>query len=91
MRKFLNNDKIELKKLFSDEYHDYVNMDYLITPKLNRIIDNISHRIPNFYVGRFDIRFYNISDLNKGKFYILEVNGNMGFDLRKDSLFHILL
>ena len=92
MRKFLKKNNIEMKKVNGVYNHeDFVNLDYLITPKLNSIIDNISHNIPNFYVGRFDIRFYNIGDLNKGKFYILEANGTMGFDLTKDCYQYPLL
>ena len=82
LRKFLKNNNFELKNIKNPA--DFVNLDYLITPNLNTIIDNISRKIPNFYVGRFDIRCYNMDDLNKGKFYILEANGTMGYDLRKD-------
>jgi len=46
-----------------------------ITPKLTKVIDKISKNIPNFYIGRYDIRFSNINDLKNGKnFMILELN-----------------
>ena len=46
-----------------------------ITPRLTRVIDRISRKIPNFYIGRYDIRFSNLRDLKKGKnFMILELN-----------------
>ena len=46
-----------------------------ITPTLTKVIDKISKRIPNFYIGRYDIRFSNIDDLKNGKnFMILELN-----------------
>jgi hypothetical protein len=66
-----------------------INRPDLITNKLNKIIDTISKSIPNFYVGRYDIRVKNLSDLDKGKFFILEANGTMGFDLRKDIKFYL--
>ena len=46
-----------------------------ITPKLTKVIDKISKGIPNFYIGRYDIRFSNLKDLKDGKnFMILELN-----------------
>lgn len=54
-----------------------------ITPTICNIIDSISKKIPNFYVGRYDIKFNSVDEFLKGKFYILEVNGNMGFDLER--------
>jgi len=54
-----------------------------ITSKFNKIIDKISKNIPDFYVGRYDIKFNNIKDLNNGiNFKIVEVNGSGGVDLR---------
>ncbi len=83
MRKFLQNNKFKLKNKLSFIYEraDFVDLNYLITPKLTRIIDNISKKIPNFYVGRYDIRAYSLEHLINGNFYILEANGSMGFDL----------
>ena len=41
-------------------------------------------------MGRFDIRFENDESFMKGQdFHILEINGTMGFDLRKDTEDHI--
>jgi virulence-associated protein VapD len=84
MRKFLQNNKFRLKNKLSFIYesNDFINLNHLITPKLNMIIDNISKQIPNFYVGRYDIRAYTLEQLINGKFYILEANGTMGFDLK---------
>lgn len=57
-----------------------------ITPKLNDIIDKISNHIPNFNVGRYDIKYKDEESLFNGEnFYILEANGTMGFDLRKNT------
>lgn len=62
----------------------------LNTPELENILVQISRRIPDFNVGRFDIRFENDESFMKGQnFHILEVNGTMGFDLRKDTEDHV--
>jgi len=59
----------------------------LITSKLNNKIKEISNKIPNFNVGRYDIKYKDLNTLLEGKdFYIVEVNGTMGFDLRKSNL-----
>ena len=64
----------------------YSNRKDLITPELSKVICSISNSIPDYYCGRYDIRYDNEEDLKKGKnFYILEANGCMGFDLRKDT------
>jgi hypothetical protein len=60
------------------------NLTNYITPKLNNIIDKISNHIPNFNVGRYDIKYKDEESLFNGEnFYILEANGTMGLDLRK--------
>ncbi len=48
---------------------------------LEPILQKISSQIPNFNVGRYDIRSTN-QDLKNGLFKICEVNGTMGFDLQ---------
>lgn len=59
---------------------------HLMTPALNAVITNISKHIPNFNMGRYDIKYRDLPSLLAGKhFYILEVNGTLGFDLRKSS------
>ena len=61
-------------------------MTKLVTPELDILIDKIACSIPNFNVGRFDIKYKNEKSLFEGKdFYILEANGTMGFDLRKGT------
>jgi len=63
------------------------NATNLITPELNNVIKNISNHIPNFNVGRYDIKYKDLNSLLKGTdFYILEANGTMGFDLRKNNI-----
>jgi len=62
----------------------------LVTPELEKVIADISCGIPNFNMGRFDIRFENDESFMKGQdFHILEINGTMGFDLRKDTEDHV--
>jgi hypothetical protein len=54
------------------------NGTHFITPQMEARFEEISRRLPNFYFGRFDIRFENFDDVRSGKesgFVILEVNG----------------
>lgn len=47
-----------------------------ITPMLTRRIDQIARDIPEFWFGRFDIRFESIEKLEQGAgFSIIEING----------------
>lgn len=56
---------------------------HVVTPKLNNVINKISNSIPNFHVGRFDIKYKDLNSLLDGTdFYVLEANGTMGYDLR---------
>jgi hypothetical protein len=68
-------------------------LTYLITPQLNDRIVWLSQKIPNFHVGRYDIKYRDLNSLLMGQnFSILEVNGTMGFELRKTtSLMNIVL
>lgn len=48
----------------------------LATPEMEARFDEISKRIPEFYFGRYDIRFADFKDVQAGRnFTILEVNG----------------
>lgn len=48
----------------------------LVTPAMTDAFDAIAKRIDGFYFGRFDVRFTDIGDLQRGEgFKILEVNG----------------
>jgi len=54
------------------------NGTHLITPQMEACFEKIARRLPNFYFGRFDIRFENFEDVRIGKeggFVILEANG----------------
>jgi hypothetical protein len=49
---------------------------HLCTPALVARVDEISQKIPEFYVGRYDIRYASEEDLRNGKnFQIVELNG----------------
>jgi hypothetical protein len=49
---------------------------HLISIQLRDRIDEISQRIPGFFIGRYDIRYANDADLLRGEnFKIIELNG----------------
>jgi membrane protein DedA with SNARE-associated domain len=49
--------------------------NHLISKGLRARIDEISRRIPGFFVGRYDIRYASEEDIARGKFKIIELNG----------------
>jgi membrane protein DedA with SNARE-associated domain len=54
----------------------YRNASHLITPELSDRFDKIAQSMPEFYFGRFDVRFESIEQLMKGEgFNIIEING----------------
>ncbi len=54
----------------------YRNASHLITPELSGRFDEIARSMPEFYFGRFDIRFESVDSLMKGEgFSIIEING----------------
>jgi hypothetical protein len=64
----------------------------LCTDALERVIDEISQRLPGFFIGRYDIRYASEEDFKQRRnFQILELNGATSeatsiYDARK-SLF----
>src|SRR6266545_4751248 len=49
---------------------------HLRTDALERVIENISRKLPGFYIGRYDIRYENEEDFKQGQnFQIVELNG----------------
>ncbi len=47
-----------------------------ITPEMTEVFDRVSKAIPEFYFGRFDVRFRSLDDLQRGEhFRIIEING----------------
>ncbi|GET25388.1 VTT domain-containing protein [Prolixibacter sp. NT017] len=54
----------------------YRDASHLITPELSARIDAIAQSMPEFYFGRFDVRFESTELLQKGEgFSIIEING----------------
>ena len=54
----------------------YRNASHLITPELTKRFDEIAQSMPEFYFGRFDIRFESTDLLKAGHgFSIIEING----------------
>lgn len=47
----------------------------LATPELLAAIEAVACDMPEFHVGRFDVRFATVPDLRAGRFTIMEVNG----------------
>ena len=49
---------------------------HLHTTMLERVIDDISQKLPGFFIGRYDIRYENEEELKQGRnFQIIELNG----------------
>ena len=54
----------------------YRDASHLITPELTHRFDTIARSMPEFYFGRFDVRFESVDLLKKGEgFTIIEING----------------
>lgn len=54
----------------------FINANHLITDQLTDVFDQISQCIPDFFYGRYDLKYTNLSDLESGKnFQIVELNG----------------
>lgn len=54
----------------------YRNASHLITPELSDRFDKIALSMPEFYFGRFDVRFESTDKLMRGEgFNIIEING----------------
>lgn len=54
----------------------YRDGSHLITPEMTYRFDKIACSIPEFYYGRFDVRFESVDLLQKGEgFKIIEING----------------
>ncbi len=49
---------------------------HLLTPALEQAIDQIARKLPEFFIGRFDIRYSSADELKSGVgFKIIELNG----------------
>ncbi|HWR14714.1 MAG TPA: VTT domain-containing protein [Terriglobales bacterium] len=54
--------------IFADGMHLY-------SEELRNVFDGISQSIPGFYIGRYDVRYSSVTDLQAGRFTIIELNG----------------
>jgi membrane protein DedA with SNARE-associated domain len=49
---------------------------YLDSEELGQAFDSIARKLPEFFIGRFDVRYENTNELRRGKgFHIIELNG----------------
>ena len=53
----------------------FTNGNHLIDDGLEQVFDQLAKQIPDFYIGRFDLRTASIEELKKGNFIVVEVNG----------------
>lgn len=49
--------------------------NHLISKDLELVFDKLSKQIPEFYIGRYDLKVQSIEELLKGNFKVIEVNG----------------
>lgn len=68
----------------SDKFGYYsVHKPEMETEKLKNYVINVANKIPDFYLGRFDIRFKNHKDVKNGEnIGIIELNGQFCSDTR---------
>ncbi len=54
----------------------FLNGNQMITPELTKVIDRLAKQLPDFYFGRFDVRYESVESLMRGEgFQIVEING----------------
>jgi hypothetical protein len=54
----------------------FVDGAHLVTPELERRIDEIARQVPGFYIGRFDVRYADVEAFRRGEdLAIVELNG----------------
>lgn len=46
-----------------------------LTPQLEDAVDAIARGMPDFHIGRFDVRYATLDALGRGEFKVLEING----------------
>ena len=69
---------------FGDKNINYKPKDIstILTKELKQTIQMISESIPLLNLAKYDFKFKNIKELQKGNIKIIEVNGAIGFDSR---------
>lgn len=82
MKKKLNTVPEKDEKVFISECGNhcqgaiFFNGKNFITPELTSKLESIARLIPDFYFGRFDIKYFDIISIKAGKnFEIVEING----------------
>ena len=53
----------------------FLSGNHRITPELTEVFNRIADELEGFFFGRFDIRSASWDDLEKGRFFIMELNG----------------
>jgi hypothetical protein len=73
-----NGESIELSSIGNHARGaTFYDVSYKITDKLNVVFDKLSKSIPEFYYGRYDIKFNTWEELEQGKnFKVIEINGS---------------
>ena len=80
---FVKRDLIKNTKYPIYQYHGInLNNKIYTSKKLYDKVSIISEKIPEFYFGRYDIKYNNLHELLDGKFEIIEVNTVSSLDTR---------
>lgn len=53
----------------------FLDGSHLLTPELERAIDEVSRGYRGFYFGRYDVRTQSVEDFQAGRFKVIELNG----------------
>ena len=53
----------------------YCDSSHALTPALAEAVDAIARGMPDFHIGRFDVRYTTLDALGRGEFKVLEING----------------
>lgn len=53
----------------------YENASAQVTAALEEAVDRLARAMPDFHLGRFDVRFASMAALRRGEFSVIEVNG----------------
>lgn len=71
-----NGEKFQLNYIGNHcRWSIFYDVSHIITPQLEKIIDDVTKKVPNFHFGRYDIKAQSVEELNNGNFKIIELNG----------------
>jgi len=70
-------------KISGSTHDGSIHQNLSLPPKcpLISVISEISESVPEFWIGRYDVKFSDLDSLINGKFKIIELNGAAGEDL----------